>query len=57
MRGSFKGAIRIPLRSPSFLFNDLVFLRIPRKSLRSLPLLFSSPTAGTNFIFFGFKKF
>lgn len=40
MRVSIKGAIRIPLRPPSFLFNDLVFLRIPRKSLKSLLLLF-----------------
>jgi len=31
-RGSFEGAIRIPLRSPLFIFNDLMFLRIPRKS-------------------------
>ena len=43
-RGSFEVAIRIPLRSPSFLFNDLVFLRIPRKSLKPRQLLFSIPT-------------
>jgi hypothetical protein len=44
-RGSFEGAIRIPLRSPSFLFNDLVFLGIPRKSLKFRQLLFSISTA------------
>ena len=31
----------------SFLFNDLVFLRIPRKSLKFLTSLFSIPTAPT----------
>jgi len=46
-RGSFEGAIRIPLRALSFLFNDLAFLRIPRKSLKFLTLLFSIPTAHT----------
>jgi hypothetical protein len=45
MRGSFEGAIRIPLRASSFLFNDLVFLRIPRKSLKFLTSVFSIPTA------------
>ncbi len=39
--------MRIPLRAPSFLFNDLAFLRIPRKSLKFLQLLFSIPTAPT----------
>jgi hypothetical protein len=48
MRGSFEGAIRIPLRSSLFLFNDLVFLRIPRKSLKFHSSLFSIPTAPTN---------
>jgi hypothetical protein len=33
-RGSFEGAIRIPLRSPLLLFNDLTFLDVPRKSQR-----------------------
>ena len=42
-RGSFEGALRIPLRSPSFLFNDLVFPRIPRKSLKFRRFLFRSP--------------
>jgi hypothetical protein len=32
-RGSFEGAIRIPLRALLCLFNDLAFLCIPRKSL------------------------
>jgi hypothetical protein len=35
-------------RAPSFLFSDLAFRRIPRKSLKSLPFLFSIPTAPTN---------
>jgi hypothetical protein len=35
-RGSVEGAVRIPLRSPAFLFNDLAFRRIPRKPLKSL---------------------
>ena len=47
-RGSFEGAIRIPLHASSFLFNDLAFLVIPRKSLRFLAALFSIPTAPTN---------
>lgn len=51
MRGSFKGAIRICLRFLSFLFNDVVFLHIPRKSPRSLRLLFSFPTAPTSIFF------
>jgi len=38
-RGSFEGAIRIPLRAPSFLFNSLAFLRYT---------LFSIPTAPTH---------
>jgi hypothetical protein len=46
-RGSFKGAIRIPLRALMFLFNDLAYLCIPRKSLKFLALLFSIPTAPT----------
>ena len=50
-RGSFEGAIRIPVHSSSFLFNDLVFLRIPRKSLKFLTLLFSIRTAPTNISF------
>jgi hypothetical protein len=44
-RESFDRAIRISLRSPSFLFNGLVFPRIPRKSSKFLPSLFSIPTA------------
>jgi hypothetical protein len=44
-RGSFEGAIRIPLRTLSFLFNNLVFLRVPRKSLKFHSSLFSIPTA------------
>jgi hypothetical protein len=47
-RGSFKGAIRIPLHASLFLFNDLAVLCIPCKSLRFLTLLFSIPTAPTN---------
>ena len=43
-RESFEGAIRIPSRASSFLFNDLEFLRIPRKSLQFLASLFSIPT-------------
>ena len=35
------------LCASSFLFNDLEFLVIPRKSLRFLTLLFSIPTAPT----------
>jgi len=46
-RGSFEGAIRIPLHASSFFFNDLAFLVIPRKSLRFLAALFSIPTAPT----------
>jgi hypothetical protein len=46
-RGSFEGAIRIPLHASSFFFNDLVFLVIPRKSLKFLTPLFSIPTAPT----------
>jgi hypothetical protein len=46
-RGSFEGAIRIPLPASSFFFNDLVFLVIPRKSLKFLTPLFSIPTAPT----------
>jgi hypothetical protein len=46
-RGSFEGAIRIPLNASLFLFNDLAFLRIPRKSFRFPTLLFSIPTAPT----------
>src|SRR5258708_7728605 len=47
-RGSFEGAIRIPLHASLLLFNDLVFLSIPCKSLKFLTLLFSIPTAPTN---------
>src|SRR5271170_2483061 len=47
-RGSFGGAIRIPLHALSFLFNDLTFLRVPRKSLKFHSSLFSIPTAPTN---------
>jgi hypothetical protein len=36
------------VRSPSFLFNYFAFRRISRKSLKSLPPLFSIPTAPTN---------
>jgi hypothetical protein len=46
-RGSFEGAIRIPLHASPLLFNDLVFLVIPRKSLKFLMPLFSIPTAPT----------
>ena len=45
MRGSIKGAIRVPSLSLSSLFNDLVFHRIPRKTLKSQSLLFSILTA------------
>ena len=40
--------MRIPLRSSPFLFNDLALRRVPRKSINSLPLLFSIATAPTN---------
>ena len=50
-RGSFEGAIRIPLHASSFFFNDLVFLVIPRKSLRFLTPLFRKPTALTAGLF------
>jgi hypothetical protein len=46
-RGSFEGAIRIPLHASSFFFNDLVFLVIPGKSLKFLTPLFSIPTNPT----------
>jgi hypothetical protein len=46
--GSIKGAIRIPLRSSPFLFNDVALRRVPCKSIESLLLLFSTPTAPTN---------
>jgi hypothetical protein len=42
-RGSFEGAIRIPLHASLFLFIDLAFLAIPRKSFGFLTLLFSIP--------------
>jgi hypothetical protein len=42
--GRFKGAIRIPLHSLSLFFSNLVLPRIPRKSLKSLALLFSIST-------------
>jgi hypothetical protein len=51
-RGSFEGAIRIPLHASSFFFNDLAFLVIPRKSLKFLTPLFSIPTAPTNLLHF-----
>src|SRR6266481_3285076 len=44
-RGSFRGAIRIPLHALLFLFNDLAFPLIPRKSWKFLTLLFSISTA------------
>ena len=44
-RGSFEGAIRIPLRSLMLFFNGLALLRIPRKSLKFHSSLFSIPTA------------
>src|ERR1700726_2311702 len=47
IRGSFKGAISIPLHSLGLFVNDLDLRRIPRKSLKSLPLFFSIPTAPT----------
>jgi len=36
------------VRSLPFLFNDLALPRIPCKSLKFQPLLFSIPTAPTN---------
>jgi len=54
-RGSFEGAIRIPLHASSFFFNDLVFLVIPRKSLKLLTPLFSIPTAPTNLFSFQYQ--
>jgi hypothetical protein len=58
-RGRFKGAIRIPLRSLSLFFNNLALRRIPCKPLKSLPLLFSIPTAPTNYLpdWSGLNKF
>jgi hypothetical protein len=44
MLGSFAGARRISVRALLFLFNDLTFLRTPRKSLKFLPSLFKHPT-------------
>jgi hypothetical protein len=38
------------LHASSFLFNDLAFLVIPRKSLKFLTLLFSIPTAQAAFL-------
>ena len=49
-RGSFKGAIGIPLRSVFFLFNDLMFLRISSKSLESQRCCFRSPPPPTNIL-------
>jgi hypothetical protein len=43
-RGSFKGAIRIPLRSLKLFFNDLVFLRVSRKFLKFLASIPTAPT-------------
>src|SRR5258708_12954353 len=40
-RGSFEGAIRIPLHASLFLFIDLAFLAIPRKSFGFLDLVVS----------------
>ena len=37
-RGSFEGAIRVPLRALLFLFNNLVFLCIPRTRFQNLVL-------------------
>src|SRR5260370_17336521 len=55
-RGSFEGAIRIPLHASLFLFIDLAFLAIPRKSFGFPTLLFSSiPTAPTNFFSFQYQ--
>lgn len=42
-RGSFEGAIRIPLRALSFLFNDLAFPGLPANSLKFLTSLLSLP--------------
>jgi hypothetical protein len=47
-RGALKGPIRIPSSSPVFFFNDLMFSRIPAKSLKFQSLLFSIPTAPAN---------
>ena len=47
--GSVKGAIGFPLRSLPFLFNDVALPRVPRKSMESLALVFSIPTAPTKF--------
>lgn len=49
-RGSFKGAIRISLHSLMLSFNYLACPQIPRKSLKFLSLLFSTPTAPTSFL-------
>jgi hypothetical protein len=40
--------IRILLDSSLFLFNALAFPRIPSKSFKLRPVLFSIPTAPTN---------
>src|SRR5712692_4842735 len=54
-RGSFEGAIRIPLHASLLLFIDLAFLAIPRKSFGFLTLLFSIPTAPTNLFSFQYQ--
>jgi hypothetical protein len=50
-RGRFKGAIRIPLCSLSFICSDLALRCISRKSLKVQSGLISIPTGPTNIFF------
>jgi hypothetical protein len=50
-RGSFKGAIRNPMRSLMLVFNALALSHVSCKSLKFQSLLFSIPTAPTNIFF------
>jgi hypothetical protein len=52
IRGSFKGAVTVPLHSLTLFFSDLASHSISRKSLRFHPLLFSIPTAPTKVLCF-----
>ena len=46
----------MPWHASLFFFNDLAFLVIPRKSLKSRQLLFSIPTAPTNLLSYQYVK-
>jgi hypothetical protein len=52
-RGAIEGPIRISLDSPLFLFNDMALPTVSSKSLRFQSVLFSIPTAPTNFLVCG----